>query len=314
MIVLEPAAQEFADAAARPPFAFQLPLAQGRAGFVDLQSADVRKPPADVSDRDVQVGPAGRVPVRIVRPQDSPAVLPVILYLHAGWAFGDVTTHDRLVRELAVGARAAVVFPSFSLSPETRYPTAINEIYAIAEWVRAQGENNGLDGSRVAIGGDSAGGNMATVVALMAKERGGPSFVHQFLFYPVLDPSFDTPSYREFATGFHVRRDHVQWLWDQYVPDITRRSEITVAPLRATGEELSGLPPATIITAEADVVRDEAETYASKLREAQVPVTAVRYLGTIHDFMVLNALRDTRAARAAISQIIVRLRDAFATN
>jgi acetyl esterase/lipase len=146
---------------------------------------------------------------------------------------------------------------------------------------------------------------------MMTKQRGGPSFVHQLLFYPVLDPSFDTPSYREFATGFHVRRDHVQWLWDQYAPDITQRSAKRIAPLRATTEELAGLPPATIITAEADVVRDEAETYASRLREARVPVTGVRYLGTIHDFMVLNALRDTRAAQAAISQVIVTLRNAF---
>jgi acetyl esterase/lipase len=311
MTVLEPAAQEFADAAAHPPFAFQLPLAQGRAAFIDLQSGDVAKPPAEVSDHVVHVDPTGDVPVRIVRPQNSPAELPVILYLHAGWAFGDVTTHDRLVRELAVGAHAAVVFPSFSLSPEARYPTAVNEIYAVAEWVRAHGASNGLDGSRIAIGGDSAGGNMGTVVAMMAKERSGPAFVHQFLFYPVLDPSFDTPSYREFATGFHVRRDHAQWLWDQYVPDMTERSAKTVAPLRATTEELAGLPPATIITAEADVVRDEAETYASRLRAAGVPVTGVRYLGTIHDFMVLNALRDTRAAQAAISQIIVTLRNAF---
>jgi acetyl esterase len=314
MTVLEPAAQEFANAAARPPFAFQLPLAQGRAAFIDLQSGDVANPPADVSDREIRLDPTGPVPVRIIRPQSAPALLPVILYLHAGWAFGDVTTHDRLARELAVGAGAAVVFPSFSLSPEARYPTAINQIYAVAEWLSAQGASSGLDGSRVAIGGDSAGGNMATVVAMLAKERGGPSFVHQLLFYPVLDPSFDTPSYREFATGFHVRRDHVQWLWDQYVPDVTQRSDRTVAPLRTTTEELARLPPATIITAEADVVRDEAESYASKLREAGVPVTAVRYLGTIHDFMVLNALRDTRAAQAAISQVTVTLRNALGTD
>lgn len=311
MIVLEPAAKQIVDAESRPPFAFQLPITQGREAFVKAQSGDVVKPAVDISDGDVPVGTTGSVPVRIVRPQNLEGALPALLYLHAGWAFGDVTTHDRFVRELATRAQAAVVFPSFSRSPEARYPTAINEIYAVAEWVSAQGASNGLDGSRVAIGGDSAGGNMATVVAMMSKERNGPSFVHQLLFYPVLDPWFDTPSYREFATGFHVRRDHVQWLWDQYIPDATQRSQRTVSPLCATTEELVGLPPATIITAEADVVRDEAEIYASKLREARVAVTGLRYLGTIHDFMVLNALRETTAAQAAMSQVVVTLRNAF---
>ena len=147
---------------------------------------------------------------------------------------------------------------------------------------------------------------------MMGKQRNGPSFVHQLLFYPVLDASFDTPSYEEFATGFSIRRDHVQWLWDQYLPDVARRTESWASPLHATPEELAGLPPATIITAEADVVRDEAEAYASKLRQAGVEVTAVRYLGTIHDFMFLNALRDTAAAQAAMTQTIDTLRLAFA--
>ena len=311
MTVLERAAQEFADAAARPPFLFQLPLEKGRAIFHDIQSGDVAKPDADVNDIDVAAGPLDRVPVRILRPRNATGLLPVILYLHAGWAFGDTTTHDRLMRELAVGARAAVVFPSFSLSPEARYPTAINEIYAVAQWIWADGASHGLDPSRIVIGGDSAGGNMATVVATMAKERGDPAFTHQVLLYPVLDAAFDTPSYEQFATGFNVRRDHVQWLWDQYLPDVAQRSEKSASPLRATTRELVGLPPATVITAEADVVRDEGEAYASKLREAGVPVTAVRYLGTIHDFMVLNALRETNAAGAAIAQVIGTLRNAF---
>ncbi len=237
----------------------------------------------------------------------------MILYLHAGWAFGDTTTHDRLMRELAVGTCAAVVFPSFSLSPEARYPTAINEIYAVAQWIWAEGTSHGLDPSRIAIAGDSAGGNMATVVATMAKERDDPAFTHQLLINPVLDAAFDTPSYQQFATGFNVRRDHMQWLWDQYLPDVAQRSDKSASPLRATTAELAGLPPATVMTAEADVVRDEGEAYASKLREAGVPVTAVRYLGAIHDFMVLNAFRETNAATAATAQAINTLRNALGT-
>jgi acetyl esterase len=312
MTVLEPAAQKIADAAAHPPFLFQLPLEKGRALFHDLQSGDVAKPDADVNDIHV-AAPLGRVPVRILRSPNTTGLLPVILYLHAGWAFGDTTTHDRLIRELAAGTHASVVFPSFSLSPETRYPTAINEIYAVAQWVWAEGTSHGLDRARIAIAGDSAGGNMATVVAIMAKERGDPAFTHQLLINPILDAAFDTPSYQEFATGFNVRRDHVQWLWDQYLPDVAQRSDKSVSPLRATITELAGLPPATVMTAEADVVRDEGEAYASKLREAGVPVTGVRYLGTIHDFLLLNALRETNAARAAIAQAIGTLRSAFGT-
>jgi len=313
MTLLERAAQEFADAAAHPPFLFQLPLEKGRALFHDLQSGDVAKPDADVNDVDVAADQLGRVPVRILRPPDTAGQLPVILYLHAGWAFGDTTTHDRLMRELAVGTCAAVVFPSFSLSPEARYPTAINEIYAVAQWIWAEGTSHGLDPSRIAIAGDSAGGNMATVVATMAKERDDPAFTHQLLINPVLDAAFDTPSYQQFATGFNVRRDHMQWLWDQYLPDVAQRLDKSASPLRATTAELAGLPPATVMTAEADVVRDEGEAYASKLREAGVPVTAVRYLGAIHDFMVLNAFRETNAATAATAQAINTLRNALGT-
>ena len=313
MTVLERAAQEVADAGARPPFLFQLPLDEGRALFHKIQSGDVPKPDADVSDIEVAAGALGRVPVRILRPPNTTGLLPVVVFLHAGWAFGDTTTHDRLVRELAAGTRAAVVFPSFTLSPEARYPTAINEIYAVAQWIWAEGSSHDLDPSRIAIAGDSAGGNMATVVATMAKDRGDPAFAHQLLINPILDAAFDTPSFQQFATGFNVRRDHVQWLWDQYLPDIAQRSDKSASPLRATTAELAGLPSATVMTAEADVVRDEGEAYAGKLREAGVPVTAVRYLGTIHDFMLLNALRETNAARAATAHAIDTLRTALRT-
>jgi acetyl esterase/lipase len=236
----------------------------------------------------------------------------VIIYIHgAGWVFGNAHTHDRLVRELAVGARAAVVFPAYDLSPEARYPVAIEQNYAVARWVVTDGAANNLDATRVAVAGDSVGGNMSAALTLMAKQRGDVPLVQQVLFYPVTDASFDTGSYHQFATGYFLRRDGMQWFWDQYTTDETQRAEITASPLRATTEQLTGLPPALVITGEADVLRDEGEAYASKLREAGVPVTAVRFQAIIHDFVMLNALRETHAAEAAITLATGTLRTAL---
>jgi len=240
-----------------------------------------------------------------VRPEGATGALPVILYLHgAGWVFGNSHTHDRLIRELAVGAGAAVVFPEYSRSPEARYPVAIEESYAVLSWVSEHGAEHDLDGSRIAVAGDSVGGNMAAALTLLAKERSGPRVAAQVLFYPVTDASFDTGSYHQFETGYFLRRDAMQWFWDQYTSDDAQRDEPTASPLRADLDQLAGLPPALVITAEADVLRDEGEAYANKLRQAGVPVTATRYQGIIHDFVMLNALRETNAAQAAIAQAV----------
>ncbi|MFH7334189.1 alpha/beta hydrolase [Streptomyces sp. KHY 26] len=299
--VLEPAAAEFAAATAKPPFLFDLPPAEGRKAVDEVQSGDTGKPEVDEEWITVSGGPTGSVRARIVRPPGSSGSLPVILYLHgAGWVFGNAHTHDRLVRELAVGARAAVVFPEYDLSPEARYPVAVEQNYTVAQWVVEQGATKDLDGSRMAVAGDSVGGNMSAALTLMAKERGGPALVQQVLFYPVTDANFDTPSYHQFATGYFLRRDGMQWFWDQYTTDESERARITASPLRATTEQLKDLPPALVITGEADVLRDEGEAYATKLRAAGVPVTAVRFQGIIHDFVMLDALRDTRAARTAV--------------
>jgi acetyl esterase/lipase len=214
------------------------------------------------------------------------------------------------VRELAVGTGAAVVFPEYSRSPEARYPQAIEECWTAAAWVAA-GEAAGLDGSRMAIAGDSVGGNLAIALTLLAKQRGGVAFRQQVLFYPVTDANFDTGSYLQFAEGYFLRRDAMQWFWDQYTTDPAQRAEITASPLRASLDELAGLPPALVITGEADVLRDEGEAYAAKLRAAGVSVTAARYQGIIHDFVMLNALRGTHAASAAIAQAISTLTDAL---
>lgn len=312
--VLEPAAAEFAEATANPPYLSDLGPAAGRETVDEVQSGEIAKP--SITERWVTVpgGPTGSVRARIVRPADAEGTLPVIVYLHgAGWVFGNAHTHDRLVRELAVGARAAVVFPEYDLSPEARYPVAIEQNYAVARWIVTDGADHDLDATRIAAAGDSVGGNMTAALTLMAKERGDVPLVQQVLFYPVTDASFDTASYHQFAEGYFLRRDGMQWFWDQYTTDAARRAEITASPLRATTEQLAGLPPALVITAEADVLRDEGEAYAAKLREAGVPVTAVRYQGIIHDFVMLNALRETHAADAAITQAIGVLRAALNT-
>jgi len=311
--VLEPAAQAFAEATANPPFLSDLPPSEGRALVDEVQAGEVAKPDVDEEWITVAGGPTREVRVRIVKPRGATGVLAVILYIHgAGWVFGDARTHDRLVRELAVGAGAAVVFPEYDRSPEVRYPVAIEQNYAVAQWVVENGAAKGLDATRLAVAGDSVGGNMAAALTLMAKDRSGPTLAAQVLFYPVTDANFDTPSYEQFAEGYYLRRDAMPWFWDQYTTDDAQRNEITASPVRATREQLAGLPPALVITAEADVLRDEGEAYANKLRDAGVAVTAVRYQGIIHDFVMLNALRETHAADAAIRQAIAFLSEALA--
>ncbi|MFJ5837996.1 alpha/beta hydrolase [Streptomyces shenzhenensis] len=312
--VLEPAAAAFAEATANPPYLFDLPPAEGRKAVDEVQSGEIEKPAIDEEWITVSGGPTGTVRARIVRPAGAAGTLPVILYIHgAGWVFGNAHTHDRLVRELAVGAHAAVVFPEYDLSPEARYPVAIEQNFAVAQWVVEQGATKDLDGTRLAVAGDSVGGNMTAALTLMAKERGGIPLVQQVLFYPVTDASFDTGSYHQFATGYFLRRDGMQWFWNQYTTDEAERAQITASPLRATTEQLQGLPPALVITGEADVLRDEGEAYAAKLRAAGVPVTAVRFQGIIHDFVMLNALRETHAAEAAIALAVRTLHAALHT-
>jgi acetyl esterase len=308
-VVLEEAARRFAEATADPPYVYDLPPQRGRETIDQVQSGTVAKPDADIDDLTVPGGPSGTVPVKIIRPRGATDVLPVLVYIHgAGWVFGDAHTHDRLVRELADQAGVAVVFPEYSRAPEAKYPTALEESYAVLSWVADHGGEHALDGTRLMVAGDSVGGNMATASTILAKQRGGPRILAQLLFYPVTDARFDTDSYQQFAEGYFLRRDAMIWFWDQYTSDPGQRAEITASPLRATREQLAGLPPALVITGEADPLRDEGEAYASKLRGAGVPVTAVRYEGTIHDFMMLNALADTQASRAATAQAAATVR------
>ncbi|WP_194820036.1 alpha/beta hydrolase [Nocardia sp. XZ_19_385] len=311
-IALEPAAQEFVDATSQPPFLYQLPPAEGRKAVDSVQDSPIDKPDIDEEWVTVEGGPTGSVRARIVKPQGVTEALPVIIYTHgAGWVFGDAHTHDRLVRDLAVGVRAAVVFPEYDRSPEVRYPVANEQSYRVAQWVSTHGAQHGLDAARIAVAGDSVGGNMAIALTLMAKERGDVSFAQQVLFYPVTDANFDTGSYQQFATGYFLTREGMQWFWDQYTTSAADRAQITASPLRASTEQLTGLPPALVITAEADVLRDEGEAFAGKLRAAGVPVVQARYGGIIHDFVMVNSMHDTHAAKAAVAQAVSTLRAAL---
>jgi acetyl esterase len=303
--VLYPAVQEFLNklAAQGGPPLYELSPQDARAVLRDLQAGDVPKLSADIEDRLLPVGPKGKVSIRIVRPRGVEATLPVIMYFHGGgWVLGDQDTHDRLIREIANGAGAAVVFVNYTPSPEAQYPVPIEEAYAATQWVAENGKEINVDASRLAVVGDSVGGNMATAVTLLAKERGGPSIRLQVLFYPVTEAGFDTPSYDQFGENYYLTREAMKWYWDQYAPDPAVRGEPTASPLCASVEQLRDLPATLLITDECDVLRDEGEAYARKLTEAGVNVTATRYLGITHDFVMLNAVTDTPAARGAIAQ------------
>ena len=301
-LVLDPAVQAFLESLDGPHPIADLDPQRVRAAFAGLHGGPAR---ADVVDRWVTVdsGDFGPIPVRIVRARDSSTALPAVLYLHGGgWVAGGSYTHHRLVADLAVEAGVAVVFPMYALSPEARYPTALEQAYATVRWVCADGRDYGLDPTRIAVAGDSAGANLAIALTLLSLRRNDFRFSQLVAFTPVTDTACDSGSCALFADGYYLRRDHLQWCWDQYVPDAHRSAEPTIAPLSADPAELRDFPPSLVITAEADVVRDQGEAFAAMLRQVGVPTTAIRYEGTIHGFVALAALRGSSASRAAIAQ------------
>lgn len=308
---LEPVTQQFIDTlgAAAGRQIDTLSPAAARQVLVDIQATGVGKPAAHVEDATFPVGPTGTVRIRCVRPDGAAEALPVVVYIHGGgWVLGDAGTHDRLVREIAVGARAALFFVDYDRAPDARYPIAIEQIYAAVKHVVERGAQLGVDSTRLAIVGDGVGGNMAAAVTLMAKDRRGPKIDLQVLFYPVADCGFDTGSYTAFAHGPWLTKRAMEWYWDAYLPDRAARKQVTATPLNASIEQLTGLPDTVVIVAENDVLRDEGEHFARKLSEAGVRVTCTRYNGTIHGFVMLNALADTPAARGAIAQAIAALK------
>jgi acetyl esterase len=286
-----------------PPI-YKLSPEQARNILSSIQAAPIEIPDADIENRSIPGGPTGELSIQIVRPPGTNnTILPVVVYFHGGgWVLGGSDTHDRLIRELVNGAQVAIVFVNYTPSPEAKYPVSLEQAYATTKWVAENGQTINVDPTRLAVAGDSVGGNMAIADTLLAKERKGPDIKFQLLFYPVTDANFDTPSYMQYQEGYFLTREAMKWFWDNYTAESSNRKEPTVSPLQASIEQLRGLPPALIINGELDVLRDEGEAYAHKLMEAGVVVTAVRYHGTIHDFVMLNPITKTPAARAAIEQ------------
>ena len=303
--------QRFLDtlnAAGGPPMETLSPD-DARAVLVAAQrSVPVDLPKADVTHRAItHEGQAVRLVV--VRPPGTTGVLPAFMFFHGGgWVLGDFPTHERLVRDLVVGSGAIAVFVDYDRSPEVRFPVALNQAYAATRWIAAHGSEIGVDSTRLAVAGNSVGGNMAAVVALMAKDGGGPALRCQVLLWPVTDARFDTPSYDQFAEGHFLTRSMMRWFWDAYTTDPRDRDDVYASPLRASTERLRGLPPAIVQTAEMDVLRDEGEAYARALDQAGVDVTATRYNGLIHDYGLLNPISRVPGVRSALLHAATELK------
>ncbi len=300
------------EASGLPPI-YTLSPEEARNFLKETQSGNgIAKPEVDIKDYHLPVGPTGGLEVRVVRPKGAEGALPGVLYLHGGgWVMGGRDTHDRLIREIAVMGGVAVVFPEYGLSPENRYPVALEQCYAVFEHMARNSAEMGLQPGGFVVMGDSAGGNMATVAALLSRERGGPKILLEVLFYPVVDAEMATQSYKDFSEGPYLTRKAMKWFWDNYVPESNRRDERNVSPLRARDSDLERLPPTLIITAENDVLRDEAEEYARRLDEVGVPVASLRVNGTMHDFVMLDLLALMPSTRAAMTLATAYVKAAF---
>jgi len=252
------------------------------------------------------------VKLYIMTPQKPAAKPGVLLFIHGGvWIVGNFQNHQRLLRDLVVGSGQVGVFVEYTPLPEAKYPTQMEESYAALKWVAAHASEFGADGTRIAVAGNSVGGNMSAALTLMTKDRRGPKITYQVLFIPATDASVDTESYHEFGTGRFLARAFMKYGWDLYAPDEKTRNNPYVSPLRASDDELAGLPPALVITAENDPLRDEGEAYARRLKLAGVEVTATRYNGMIHDFVLLNAIHDVPGVQAALAQATEAIREAL---
>jgi acetyl esterase len=306
---LEPTTQQFIDSlAGLPPLSMLSPDAAHKF-LTDLQAKPVAMRPADIEDTTWPVGPTGSTRIRIVRPAGAKGTLPLLFYTHGGgWVLGDTITHERLVREFAEGVNATVVFVDYINSPNAQYPTQNEQAYASLLYAVEHARELRVDPNRLAIAGDSVGGNMAAVLTLLAKERRGPRIRYQALFYPVTDYRKDNASWRKFADGPWLTAQTMQWMFD--LMGYTGDEGSEAFPLRGSIDQLRGLPDALIITDD-DILRDEGEAYAAKLSKASVRVTAVRYNQTVHDFMMLNPLADSPPVRGAVAQAIATLRSAL---
>lgn len=301
-VPLEPAAEDVCNQSSVPPLIFQLPPEQGRRVLEEIQATPVYKYPADVFSDCIDTGKWGSIPMYFIVPMCE-KIRNIIFYIHgAGWVFGSFHTHEKLVRELSARTDSLVVFPEYSRSPEAKYPTAIEQCYFILCHIKE------IIGKRfslfncppLTVAGDSVGGNMAIAMVLMSLMRHGPCIQKLLLYYPVTNACFDTPSYRQFAVDYYLYREGMKWFWQQYTTSMEERNQITASPLEAGRDCLKWFPPTMIINGQADVLRSEGEAFGEKLRCAGVDVTGVQIQGTIHDFVMLNALNETNACRTAM--------------
>ena len=275
---------------------------QARQFLDNLQKETHKDILADVKDTQIFTENKNSIALRIIRPANNNEKLPAIIYLHGGgWVMGGKESFDMLIKQLAINTNSVVIFPEYSRSPEAKYPVALKEIYSVLEYIYENPDEFNIDNDSIAIAGDSAGANMATVTALKAKNQNGPKIKFQCLFYPVTNADMDTKSYDLFKDGPWLSKKAMEWFFEAYAPDKESRNDIYVSPLKADEEDLKGLPPTLIITAENDVLRDEGEAYARKLDSAGVDVLNIRINGTIHDFLMLNALSDTQCAKGALN-------------
>lgn len=286
----------------------QMTPAEARQVLIGAQQG-AELPPADVSEK--QITALGKpLTLTIVKPVGATGVLPAFMFFHGGgWVLGDFPTHERFVRDLVVESGMAAVFVNYDPSPESHFPVAITQSYEATKWVAEHGAEIGVDGSRLALVGNSVGGNMVAAVALQAKQHGTPAIRYNVMFWPVTNADFGTDSYQRYAQGHFLTQGMMRWFWDNYTSSEQDRASILASPLRASHEQLAGLAPTLIQTAELDVLRDEGEAFGRKLDEAGVKVTVTRYNGLIHDYGLLNALSREPAVRTALSQVASELKN-----
>lgn len=310
-VLLEPEAEIVCNESAAYPRIYQLPPKAGREVLERIQDMPVTFYSARVDRKIADTGEWGKIPVYLVQPDQVREYANVILYLHgAGWVFGSFHTHEKLVRELAARTGCVVVFPEYSRAPEAKYPVAAEQCYSILCQLEQllQGIHLRMISDTLTIAGDSAGGNLAIAVALLSGSRKGPLIQKQLLYYPVTDACFQTNSYCTFAENYYLYRDGMIWFWNQYTRSLRERHEITASPLRACAQQLRLLPETMILNGQADVLRDEGEAFAVRLRKAGTPVTALRFQAIIHDFVMLNSLDQTKACRAAMDVSVMWIR------